>query len=512
MNLDKNDYAYLERHGIDKDQVNEQIRNFEKGFPFIRLEAPATLGKGIVSLSEQELDQYVGLYESQGRNLDILKFVPASGAASRMFKDLVDFEMKCHVPEQIEEFQEAKKCLTNLPHFAFLDSLRSKLRKNDLSYDELVGKQDYKTLARFILKPEGLDYQKRPKAMVAFHKYAEEVRTSMEEHLVEGAAYASNQNNEVNLHFTISPEHRPLFEKKLASVQSYYEEKYDVHYNISFSEQKPQTDMLAVDMQGELVRKPDGELLLRPGGHGSLIENLNDCNADLIFIKNIDNVTVDRLRDTTIRYKKALAGYLLQIRNEVYGHLEKLETLQVNDADLSMIESMARLHLGIQVSMAYFGKTLQEKVIFWKKKLNRPIRICGMVRNEGEPGGGPFWVNDGNGEKSLQVVESSQIDASNAQQMNLLAQSTHFNPVDLVCCTKNYKGNKFFLPKYINQKTGFISKKKQNGIEMRIQERPGLWNGAMADWITVFVEVPVETFTPVKMLSDLLRKEHQGLE
>ena len=512
MNLNKSDLSYLERHGIDKDAIEEQLHNFEQGFPFIDLDAPATPHKGIVRLTEDELNQYTQLYETQGRNLNILKFIPASGAASRMFKDLVDFEMKCHVPEQAADFPEAQKCLDNLSHFAFLENLRSKLRKNDLSLDELVGKKDYKTLARFILKPEGLDYQKRPKAMVAFHKYESEVRTSFEEHLVEGAAYAANQNNEVNLHFTISPEHRPLFEKKLAAVQSYYEEKYGVHYNIGFSEQKPQTDMVALDMQGELVRNSDGDLLLRPGGHGSLIENLNDCDADLIFIKNIDNVTVDRLRDTTIRYKKALAGYLLQLRSEVYNHLEKLETLQVNDADLSMIESMARLHLGIQVSMAYFGKTLQEKVIFWKKKLNRPIRVCGMVRNEGEPGGGPFWVNDGNGERSLQVVESSQIDASNAQQMNILAQSTHFNPVDLVCCTKNYKGNNFHLPKYVDPKTGFISKKKQNGIEMRIQERPGLWNGAMADWITIFVEVPVETFTPVKMLSDLLRKEHQGAE
>ncbi|MBO4370139.1 MAG: DUF4301 family protein [Paludibacteraceae bacterium] len=510
MELSKTDYAYLERNGIDKHAIKEQLDNFDKGFPFINLDAPATTENGIVRLSDSEIDQYAASYDRENGDLRILKFVPASGAASRMFKDLVDLELKCNTPEQIDDFAEAKKCLTNLPRFAFIDSLRSKLRKHDMNFDQMSVEKDYKALAKFILHEEGLDYQNRPKAMVAFHKYENEARTAFEEHLVEGAAYAANQNREVNLHFTISPEHRILFENKIAAVKTAYEERFGVRYNISFSEQKSSTNMVAVDMQGELVRKPNGDLLLRPGGHGSLIENLNDCDADLIFIKNIDNVTVDRLRETTIKYKKALAGYLLRQRNQVFEYLEKLDSLEINEHDLAQIESFARQNLGIHVPMKYFGQSLREKVIFWQKKLNRPIRICGMVRNEGEPGGGPFWVNGENGELSLQVVESSQINSNNAQQMRILSQSTHFNPVDLVCCTKNYKGNNFYLPNYIDPKTGFISKKKQNGIEMRIQERPGLWNGAMANWNTIFVEVPVETFTPVKMLSDLLRPQHQG--
>ena len=504
--LTQKDKEQIAQRGITEGQFATQVDNLVKGFPFVRLASAASVGNGITVISEQSMQSYIEQYESRRKNLKIVKFVPASGAASRMFKDMVDY----YLEGGRKDSKVALQCLQNLPRFAFYDKLASKLRKNDLRIDDLVQNQQYVTLDDFILHEQGLNYQKLPKAMILFHNYASGARTAFEEHLVEGAAYATCGEGEVNLHFTISPEHRPLFDHKIHAVLKNYEDTYGVKFNISFSEQKPKTDMVALDKEGQLVRNEDGSLLFRPGGHGSLIENLNDIDADLIFIKNIDNVTVDRLRDTTVLYKKALAGYLLELQQEVFKHLNTLESLSISATNLALIEGFSAQRLGIKIGMDYYSQTFREKILFWQQKLNRPIRICGMVRNEGEPGGGPYWVLDEKNQASLQVVEASQINIEDEFQKKIVAQSSHFNPVDIVCSTKNYKGGKFNLRNYINHKTGFISSKKQNGIEMRIQERPGLWNGAMADWITIFVEVPVATFTPVKMLSDLLRPEHQG--
>ncbi|MBQ2065808.1 MAG: DUF4301 family protein [Paludibacteraceae bacterium] len=506
--LTQKDLEQIEARGISQSKIRTQLENFEKGFPFANIYNAATVGNGIVKPTEFEINNCISDFERLKDRYKILKFVPSSGAASRMFKELVKFSLGNG--DDLDKYPDIKKCLQNIDKFAFYEKLKSKLRKNGLSMESLIAGGDYKTIAEYILSEKGLNYQKKPKAMLEFHKYENDSRTPFEEHLVEGARYATDSNGVVHLHYTISTEHREMFNKKIMEVVPKYEAEYGVKYDITLSEQKPKTDMLAINMaDGKLVRNADGSLLFRPGGHGALIENLNDCTEDIIFIKNIDNVTVDRLKDDTYTYKKFLAGLLMILIEQTNKALEDLDSLSINNARLAQIEAYASSLLQIKVNLSYFALSTREKVAFWHQKLNRPIRVCGMVRNEGEPGGGPYWVKDKHGETSLQIIESSQIDFNNKFQVELVQKSSHFNPVDLVCSVKNYKGNKFNLKNYIDPLTGFISSKSQNGIDMKIQELPGLWNGSMANWITVFVEVPPSTFTPVKTLVDLLRPEHQ---
>ena len=507
--LSTKDLKQLADRGISELQFQSQIENFEKGFPYANLAGAATVGDGIVRFTPEEAQEYANYFDANKTELSMVKFVPASGAASRMFKDLIDLEQKYDASEKKIGFAGMVKCLDKVAQMAFADELSKLLLKDGMELKLLVDQKKYTDIARYILQPIGLDYQRKPKAMLAFHKYGDEVRTSFEEHLVEGVAYAQMTDKTVHLHFTISPEHRAMFEEKVAKVVPIFEERYGVHYDIKFSEQMSKTDMVALDKEGNLVRNADGSILLRPGGHGALIENLNQLDTDLIFIKNIDNVTTDALRPTTYLYKKALAGYLLMVQQTVFDSLHQLESLSVNESMLSNIEGYAAKVLNIRFSMTYYSRSMRERVSYLARKLNRPIRVCGMVKNEGEPGGGPYWVRNEHGHSSLQIIEASQIDFNNRFQVDMVKKASHFNPVDLICAVRNYKGNKFNLKNYIDKKTGFISQKKQNGISMTIQELPGLWNGAMADWNTIFVEVPIETFTPVKTMADLLRKEHQ---
>lgn len=507
--LSGEDLKQLSDKGISEVQFQSQIENFEKGFPFANLAGAATIGDGIVHLTEEEAMEYAAFFEQKKDTISMQKFVPASGAASRMFKDLIDLEQKYDQSEKKIGFAHMVKCMENVAMFAFAEELDAALQKDGYDLKRLVYEKNYTKIARYILGPQGLNYQSKPKAMLSFHRYKGEVRTPFEEHLVETAAYATMVDKTVHLHFTISPEHRSLFEQEVAQVVPKWEERLGVKYDIQFSEQMGKTDMIALDKEGRVVRQADGRILFRPGGHGALIENLNMLEADLIFIKNIDNVTTDALRPTTYLYKKALAGYLLSLQQAVFECLHHLESLSVNEVTLAQIEGFASKMLNIRFSMTYFSRSMRERISYIARKLNRPIRVCGMVRNEGEPGGGPYWVRNERGHKSLQIIESSQIDFNNRYQVEMVKESSHFNPVDLICAVRNYKGNKFNLKNYIDKNTGFISKKKQNGIEMTIQELPGLWNGSMADWNTVFVEVPIETFTPVKTIEDLLRKEHQ---
>ena len=507
--LSTKDLKQLQQKGISELQFQTQIENFEKGFPFANLAGAATVGDGIVRFTPEEAEEYAQLFDKKRDELSMVKFVPASGAASRMFKDLIDVEQKYNASEKKIGFARITKCLDNVAKLALSDELNKILEKHGLEAKKLLQEKDYPTIAHYILQADGLGYQSKPKAMLLFHKYNNEARTAFEEHLVEGVEYAQMVDKTVHLHFTISPEHRALFQEKVNEVVPKYEARYGVKYHIEFSEQMGKTDMIALDKEGNIVRNADGSILFRPGGHGALIENLNALEADLIFIKNIDNVTTDALRPTTYLYKKALAGYLLYIQEAVADCLHQLESLSVSEGALSRIEGFASKLLNIRFSMTYFSRSMRERVSYLGRKLNRPIRVCGMVRNEGEPGGGPYWVRNEHGHKNLQIIEASQIDFNNRFQVDMVKESSHFNPVDLICGVKNYKGNKFNLKNYIDKNTGFISKKKQNGVEMIIQELPGLWNGAMADWNTIFVEVPIETFTPVKTLEDLLRKEHQ---
>jgi hypothetical protein len=325
---------------------------------------------------------------------------------------------------------------------------------------------------------------------------------------VEGALYAGGKDGKVNVHFTVSPEHRPLFEKLVAEKAKVYEEKFGVKYNISFSEQKSSTDTVAATIDNEPFRDEDGTILFRPGGHGALIENLNDLDADIVFIKNIDNVVPDRLKGETVTYKKLIAGVLTTLQHKIFEYLNLFESGEYTHAQLEGIIRFMRDDLGIR-NPALKNLEDAELVVYMKEKLNRPIRVCGMVKNVGEPGGGPFLAYNDDGTISLQILESSQIDKNNAEYVKMFESGTHFNPVDLVCGIKDWQGKKFDLTKYVDPKTGFISSKSKNGKELKALELPGLWNGAMSNWNTIFVEVPLETFNPVKTVNDLLREQHQ---
>ena len=499
----KKDMEQMSSLGLSQEQVQTQIDNFKAGFPKTQLDDAATPENGgIRVLDDKEIARYEKLYRTLGKGVRILKFVPASGAASRMFKDLYSFASTYYgVAGNFEkEFPSVKEFLENLRTFAFYNDLKACMAKSDLDIDEYMQRGDYSTVINFLLKEQYLGYGALPKALLKFHRYGALQRTPLEEHIVEGALYARNNDNTVRLHFTISPEHKKAFRKKLSEVKHYYESTLGIKLIIGLSEQKHYTDIIAVDEQNQPLRDENGSLIFRPGGHGALIENLNEQKADLIFVKNIDNVVPDWLKHTTIIYKQVLAGMLLDIRQKVYTSLKDLDN-KPDQKTLRRIAKYAKEELHIMVPDKYDATTLH-------KLLNRPMRVCGMVKNLGEPGGGPFYTIDTKGKRSLQIVESAQINHNDPKQEAKFQASTHFNPVDLVCCTKDYRGRYFDLRRYVDPATGFISKKSKGSQTLKSQELPGLWNGAMADWITLFVEVPVATFNPVKTVNDLLRKEH----
>ena len=499
----KQDLEQLSQMGLSPEGVQLQIDNFKKGFPKSHLDAAATPDNGgIRCLSDKEIARYEKQYRALARDKKILKFIPASGAATRMFKDLYSFTATYFgVAKNFEkEFPEVKTFLENLRTFAFYNDLKDCMERADLDIDDYMRRGDYSTVINFLLKEQYLSYGSLPKALLKFHRYGAVQRTPLEEHIVEGALYARNSDNTVNLHFTISPEHRKAFLKKIAEVKHYYESTFGIKLKITFSEQKHYTDTIAVDEQNNPVRDENGRLTFRPGGHGALIENLNEQRADLIFVKNIDNVVPDWMKHTTVIYKQVLAGMLLELREKTFDALRTLDG-KPDKQTLSRLIRFAKEELNIMVPEGCDAKTLHTL-------LNRPMRICGMVKNLGEPGGGPFYTIDTKGRRSLQVVESAQVNHNDPQQEKIFQASTHFNPVDLACSTKNYRSRYFDLRQYVDPQTGFISKKTKGALTVKSQELPGLWNGAMADWITLFVEVPIATFNPVKTVNDLLRKEH----
>ena len=443
------DLEQLAARGISVEKAEAQLECFRNGFPELDIVAPASTKRGILAPKRAEQDAYIAAWEQylkEGHK--ILKFVPASGAASRMFKNLFQYLEDGIETPFIQEF------LAHKDQFAF--------------GPQLAGKEGQEAV-RYLLYD--MHYGDLPKGLLLFHKYRDGARTPALEHLVEGAQYCKGEGEKptVYLHFTVSHDHLPLFRQHIADNLKKFEDKYDVKYDVTFSEQLPSTDTLAANPDGTPFRTKDGKLLFRPGGHGALIENLNQQDADIVFIKNIDNVVPDRLKKDTIRYKQILAGVLVTEQKRVFEALK--------DPNLSDEE---------------------------RAKLNRPIRVCGVVKNTGEPGGGPFLVREADGSISCQILESTQI-----SDPELMKQSTHFNPVDLVCAIRDYEGNQFDLPRYVDPQTGFISNKSKDGKELLALELPGLWNGAMSRWNTIFVEVPVSTFNPVKTVNDLLREQHQ---
>ena len=497
---------------MDKATMNSQVERFRKGFPWLDIDSAATPGHGIEVLTEEQVKEaaaYADTAEVKGK----CKFVPASGAASRMFKDIFA-GLETANPS-------TEKLAANLEKFAFYSP-------------ETFGKAPFDpcTTAKKLLTDEGLAYGSKPKGVLKFHRYPDEVRTAIAEHFVEGQAYMRNADGSVNLIVTISPEHRALFEAAVAEIKDSYEKRYGVKYNVTFTYQDKETDTVAVDSEGKPFLKDDGTVLFRPAGHGALIFNLNKVDEELVSIKNIDNVCVERMQPTTYLWKKVLMGRALQLRDRIFGYifaLDQMTQMRRDMADFSYvtvynqvhddpyatpecqelcneIETFLRDELCISMPEAKDCRDRAEKL---RAKLDRPIRVCGMVKNLGEPGGGPFIIKEKDGSTSLQILEGAQIDMNNPHAVAALKSATHFNPVDLVCCLRDSKGEKFNLLEHIDDETGLISSKSYQGRELKALERPGLWNGSMSDWNTLFVEVPIETFNPVKVVLDLLRDAHQ---
>ena len=504
--LSKQDLNQITQRGITQEAVEHQLDQIQKGFPFLKIEAAAAIGNGIFSPTPEQRDKYVekwGKYVETGHN--IVKFVPASGAASRMFKNLFAF---LNADYDIPTTDFEKTFFENIKRFAFKEELCNKCKENDgACICDLKKSGKYKEIVANLLESKGLNYGQLPKGLLLFHSYKEGPRTPMEEHLVEAALYASSNGN-ANIHFTVSHDHLDLFKKRVGDKKNFYEDKFGIHYNISFSEQKACTDTIAATTDNKPFRNDDGSLLFRPGGHGALIENLNEIDADVIFIKNIDNVVPDRIKGETVLYKKLIAGILIDIQKKIFDYINILDSGEYTH---SKIEEIIRF---VQQTLCCRKKDIKELedanlVIYLKNKLNRPIRVCGVVKNVGEPGGGPFLCYNSDGTVSPQILEASQIDNSNPEYVKMFKNGTHFNPVDIACAIKDYRGEKFNLTQYVDHNTGFISLKSKNGKELKALELPGLWNGAMSDWNTIFVEVPISTFNPVKTVNDLLREQHQ---
>ena len=507
----------IKAHGLQLDQVEKQIERFKKGFSAMNIIAPATPTRGIKKFNDAEITQFAALYEKKKRNKKIVKFIPASGAASRMFKMLFgllhDYDGSEESYQKFftkEGLHSPKNFIDEIKKFAFYEDLQSALAKDGMNIDELINSKNYHPIFEYLLTDKGLNYGNLPKGLLLFHKYASENRTPLEEHLVEGALYAQDNDGNANLHFTVSPEFMQGFKDKANAVIDAYEKKYNVHFNLDYSIQKPQTDTIAVNTDNTPFTNEDGSLLFRPAGHGALIENLNELDYDIIFIKNIDNIVPDDYKDSTVLYKKALAGILLDYQSKIFNFYKKINSCcWFVEKNLTKAASFIEQDLNYILPKDFSKKSRNERKAYILNILNRPIRVCGMVKNEGEPGGGPFFTLEKDGAETLQIIEKAQINTEAEGQEEIFNSSTHFNPVDLICGVKDYEGNKFDLTAFIDDEAGIITSKSKDGKELKALELPGLWNGAMSKWNTLFVEVPSITFNPVKEANDLLRKEHQ---
>ena len=510
------DLQQIKGKELTPEKIEKQINNFKSGFPYINLSAAATPDNGLVTYGENEATTLAKYFDDNYKDYEILKFVPASGAASRMFKKLFEFRQSYNrTAKDIKNYHldtgdnSIFDFFNRIDKFAFYNELKELMAMDGLVISELIDSYDFNPILDYFITEKGMNYAIKPKGLLLFHAYEDEPRLAVEEHLVEGAHYSTDNNEISRVHLTVSPEHQSKFEDAVNSKKDKFEKKYNVKFDVNFSQQKPYTDIIAVTPDNVPFRNDDGSLLFRPGGHGALIENLNDLGGEIVFVKNIDNIVPDRLRNTTYLYKKVIGGLLFKLQDATFNYLDLLDSGNISDKELNNIHKFAKDELKIFIPDAYEGYDKMERIDFLFNKLNRPIRICGMVKNEGEPGGGPFWVIDKDDNESLQIVESSQMDLSDSIQKEIIANATHFNPVDLVCGIKNFKGNNFNLKDFVDPNTGFISEKSQGDKMLKAQELPGLWNGAMADWITIFVETPIITFNPVKTINDLLRPQHQ---
>ncbi len=516
--LTPTDYRQMQARGITQENVQQQLHWFRQGFAFLRLHRPCTVGDGITVLSPHQLDELTPLHDQASRAGRIMKFVPASGAASRMFQSLLTLAGRADwtakdIADGAEsgdrDCQQFRQLLARIDQCAFADDLRRVMARDDLSLDALLAVGHYQEFFTYVLTPKGLNYVNLPKGMIPFHRYSDQARTAFEEHLMEALAYTQDHTHTARVHFTVPVEQQGAIASYLQNVLPRYE-RAGGRVEITFSVQKLSTDTIAVDHDNAPFRDLNGELVFRPGGHGALLENLQDLQGDIIFIKNIDNVVPDHLKADTYLYKKALGGHLVSLQNALFTHIQRLRQKSVERHALEDAFTFAQQELHLQAPPSLLQASAEAQRIFLLQKLHRPLRVCGVVKNTGEPGGGPFWVQQADGALSLQIVESSQVDLHSAEQRAIWQSATHFNPVDLVCGVRDFAGKPFDLSRCCDPNTGFISSKSKDGKELRALELPGLWNGAMAEWNTVFVEVPLSTFNPVKTVYDLLRPEHQN--
>jgi hypothetical protein len=519
VTFSKKDLDQMRALRITQEQIISQLEAFRRASPYLHLKRPCTVGDGIHAIPEEELPPLIELHRRAADQGRCMKFVPASGAATRMFE--LPLWFSTHEPHMGRDeiarragagegrFKDLLAFIENIDRFAFFDALKEAMANAGLDIHALLKGGGLEEILEYLLTPRGLNYTNLPKGMLEFHWYPDGSRTAFEEHLVESAEYVRNAEGVCRAHFTVSPEHREGFERLLERVRPLYEPRYQFQFQVNFSIQNQSTDTIAVNLENHPFRLEDGSLHFRPGGHGALIDNLNDLNGDIIFIKNIDNIVPDRLKGTTFTWKKALAGYLVKIQERTFSYVERLAEGIDEEQFLHEAFDFAKTELFLPIPEALRRSSTREKREFLFSMLNRPLRVCGQVPSRGEPGGGPFWVEEKDGTLSMQIVERAQVDPDSAEQGEIWGSATHFNPVDIVCGVRDYRGNPFNLRQYVDPEAIVITRKSKDGRELKALELPGLWNGAMARWITIFLEVPLITFNPVKTINDLLRKEHQ---
>ena len=500
----ENGLADIIDEGTSASALAKQVERFKNGFPSTRLERACTLNDGIYRIQADDKDELLGCFEEAANEGRFSRFVPASGAATRMFKHLL---AKLNGEEISENEQEMVQTFMDLlPVFPFYEDLKNAMQKGGENLEDAFANQDYNLILEYLLTETGLNYASLPKGLIPFHNYADGYRTPFAEHIAESEAHIKDRRGMVKLHFTVSPEHEQNIREHVEEVLAQFP---DSRFDIEFSQQSKSSDTVAVDMNNEVFRTGSGKILFRPAGHGALLDNLHKLRGDLVFVKNIDNVVPDTAKDTTLEYKKLLGGLLVKIQEQVFECLNMLENHNCSEFEVAAVSIFAISHLSIHLPDDFGQMSLEEKISLLRVRLSKPIRVCGMVKNEGEPGGGPFWVKGPGGSITPQIVEKSQVDMNDVDQVDIVKSATHFNPVDLVCGMRNHRGEWYALKNFTDPDTGFISVKSRNGRKLKAMELPGLWNGSMADWITFFVEVPLSTFSPVKTVNDLLKEERR---
>ncbi|WP_027138306.1 DUF4301 family protein [Gaetbulibacter saemankumensis] len=509
------DIEQIKNHHLNIHEVEAQVEQIKQGMTYSNLVSAATLGDGIFKVSHSQEEEFVQFFDDNREEFSIVKFVPASGAATRMFKFLFQFlkEFK-KLDERIDLYLKRHKSfwifVNGLEKLPFYTEVLNHIKLKGVDYSALSYEAKYTAFVEAMLLENELNYGFYPKGLLSFHKYGKQVVTAFYEHLLESSMYASSKGK-AYLHFTISEVHKNMFNSELKNIKDKLEKETGTAFDVSFSYQQKSTDTIAITSNDELYRTESGDLLFRPAGHGALIQNLNALDHDIIFIKNVDNIVVLDKNIEVSKYRKMLGGILIKLQTQIFEYLRVLDNPEILEEQLSNIELFAINRMSIYLDDTYQNLSNDEKRLLLHDKLNRPIRICGMVKNEGEPGGGPFWVKDKHDELSLQIVEFAQINTLDKTQNDIVSNATHFNPTDLVCGVKDYNGNKFNLLDFIDPDAAFITMKSQNGTEIKALERPGLWNGSMAKWNSIFVEIPLSTFNPVKTVNDLLKPAHQNM-